>query len=94
MSSVITLSSSEKSELTGISRLTWIILPSRGRARLGPGCATEHRMDYHDYLREEAAKYRRLAEEASDDFIKKELLDLALVCEEVADTIEDRLTGG
>jgi hypothetical protein len=51
-------------------------------------------MDYHDYLREEAAKYRRLADEASDDFIKKELLDLALVCEEVADTIEDRLTGG
>ena len=51
-------------------------------------------MDYDDYLREEAAKYRRLAEQATDDFIRKELLELALVCEEVADAIEDRLTGG
>ena len=51
-------------------------------------------MDYDDFLREEAAKYRRLSEEAKDDFIKKELLELALVCEEVAETIEDRLTGG
>ena len=51
-------------------------------------------MDYDDYLREEAAKYRRLAEQATDDFIKKELLELAVVCEEVANTIEDRLTGG
>ena len=51
-------------------------------------------MDYDDYLREEAVKYRRLADEAKDDFIKKELLELAVVCEEVANTIEDRLTGG
>ena len=51
-------------------------------------------MDYDDYLREEAAKYRRLAEQAKDDFIKKELLELAVICEEVANTIEDRLTGG
>jgi hypothetical protein len=51
-------------------------------------------MDYDDYLREEAAKYRRLAEQSQDDFIKKELLELAVVCEEVANTIEDRLTGG
>ena len=51
-------------------------------------------MDYDDYLREEAAKYRRLAEQSQDDFIKKELLELAVICEEVANTIEDRLTGG
>ena len=51
-------------------------------------------MDYDDYLREEAAKYRHLAEQANDDFIRKELLELALVCEEVANAIEDRLTGG
>ena len=51
-------------------------------------------MDYDDYLREEAVKYRRLADEAKDDFIKKELLELAVVCEEVANSIEDRLTGG
>jgi hypothetical protein len=51
-------------------------------------------MDYDDYLRAEAAKYRHLADEAADEFIKKELLELALVCEEAADAIEDRLTGG
>ncbi len=51
-------------------------------------------MDYDDYLREEATKYRRLAEQTKDDFIKKELLELAVVCEEVANSIEDRLTGG
>ena len=51
-------------------------------------------MDYDDYLREEAAKYRRLAEQSQDDFIKKELLELAVICEEVANTIEDRQTGG
>ncbi len=51
-------------------------------------------MDYDDYLREEATKYRQLAEQTKDDFIKKELLELAVVCEEVANSIEDRLTGG
>jgi hypothetical protein len=51
-------------------------------------------MDYDDYLREEAVKYRRLAEKATDDFIKKELLELAVVCEDVANTIEDRMTAG
>ena len=51
-------------------------------------------MEYHEYLRDQAAKYRQLAEKAEDPFIIKELLDLATICEEVADNIEDRLTGG
>jgi hypothetical protein len=51
-------------------------------------------MEYDDYLRDQAAQYRRLAEEAQDPFVKKELLELATICEEVANTIEDRLTGG
>jgi hypothetical protein len=51
-------------------------------------------MDWSDYLRDEAAKYRRLAETAEDPFVKQEFLDLAAVCEEVADDIEDRRTGG
>ncbi len=41
-------------------------------------------MNYDDYLREEAAKHRKLAEEAADPLIKQELLELAAVCEEVA----------
>ena len=41
----------------------------------------------------EAAKYR-LAEKAEDLSIKQELLDLAVVCEDVASNIEDRIPEG
>jgi hypothetical protein len=34
-------------------------------------------MHYSDYLREQSAKYRQLAETAEDDFVKQELLELA-----------------
>jgi hypothetical protein len=51
-------------------------------------------MDWGDYLRDEAAKYRQLAETAEDPLVKQELRDLAAVCEDVANHIEDRLTGG
>jgi hypothetical protein len=51
-------------------------------------------MDWDDYLRDEAAMYRLVAEETANVFGKQELLDLAAVCEEVANSIEDRLTGG
>src|SRR2546422_8599928 len=46
-------------------------------------------MDWVDYLRDQAAKYRQLAETAEDPPIKQELLDLAAICEEVANNIED-----
>src|SRR5262249_54135520 len=51
-------------------------------------------MDWDDYLRHEAAMYRQLAEKSENVFGKQELLDLAAVCEEVANNIEDRLTVG
>jgi hypothetical protein len=51
-------------------------------------------MDWGDYLRDEAAKYRQLAETAEDPLVKQELLDLAAVCEEVANNIDDRLPRG
>jgi hypothetical protein len=38
-------------------------------------------------------KYRQLAEQADDPVIKTELLELASVCDEVANNIEDHLTG-
>jgi hypothetical protein len=41
-----------------------------------------------------AAKYRQLAETAEDPLVKQELLDLAAVCEEVANNIDDRLPSG
>jgi len=51
-------------------------------------------MDWGDYLRDEAAQYRQLAETAEDLVVKQELLDLAAICEEVANNIEDRLPSG
>ena len=51
-------------------------------------------MDWDDYLRDEAAIYRQLSERPEHICDKQELVDLAVVCEEVANSIEDRLTGG
>ena len=51
-------------------------------------------MDWADYLRDQAAKNRQLAEQTDDPVIKNEMLELASVCEEVANDIEDHLTGG
>jgi hypothetical protein len=51
-------------------------------------------MEWADYLRNEAAKYRQLAEQTDDPVIKNEMLELASVCEEVANNFEDGLTGG
>jgi len=53
-----------------------------------------HGMELDDYLRDQASNYRQLACESTDDEVKEELLDLAAACDEVANNIEDRLTGG
>jgi len=44
-------------------------------------------MDWPDYLRDQAAKCRQLAEQTDGPVIKNEMLELASVCEEVARTI-------
>jgi hypothetical protein len=46
-------------------------------------------MEYSEYLPDEAAKHRSLAEKTVDPTIKPELLELAAVCEEVGDRIDD-----
>jgi hypothetical protein len=51
-------------------------------------------MHYSDYLREQAAKYRQLAETAEDAFAKQEFLELASVCEGVANEVDDRRASG
>lgn len=66
----------------------------RRMARFAFGVETGCHMDWADYLRDEAAKYRQLAKAAEDLSIKQELLDLAAVCEEAADNIEDRMPSG
>jgi hypothetical protein len=50
--------------------------------------------DWPDCVRGQAALYRNLAEQTDDPVVNHELLALAFVCDEVADNIEDHLTGG
>ncbi len=57
-------------------------------------CEARPSMDWDDYFRQQAAMYRQLAEKTEDTFIKQELLDLAAVCEEVANNIEDGRASG
>jgi len=45
-------------------------------------------------MAQQATMYRQLAEKAEEPVVKQELLELADVCEEVANNIEDRLTSG
>jgi hypothetical protein len=59
-------------------------------------CSTtaEHCMHNSDYYREEAVKYRELAEMAKDAAMKQELLELAAACEGIADNIDDLRASG
>jgi hypothetical protein len=50
--------------------------------------------DLFNYLRDQAAMYRKFVERAVDPLVKTELRALASVCDEIADNIEDHLTGG
>jgi hypothetical protein len=59
-----------------------------------PNAAYYAAMDWPDYLRDQAAMYRQLAEQADDPIVKNELLELASVCDEIANNIEDDMTGG
>jgi hypothetical protein len=60
----------------------------------GCGLSRVRHMDLDDYLRDEAAKYRKLAAETADELKKRELLELAVICDEAAEKIEDRMTAG
>jgi hypothetical protein len=49
--------------------------------------------DWLNYLRDQAATYRKLVNRVDDPLVKTELLALASACEEIAANIEDYLTG-
>jgi hypothetical protein len=49
--------------------------------------------DLLNYLRDQSAMCRKFVEQADDPLVKTELRALASVCEEIADNIEDHLTG-
>ena len=51
-------------------------------------------MDYSDYLREQAAEYRQLAEASGDPALREDLFESAAICEEVANDVDDRRAGG
>lgn len=51
-------------------------------------------MHNSDYMREEAARYRKLAETACDTKLRAEFLELADICDEVALKIDDLRASG
>ena len=51
-------------------------------------------MHNSDYLREQAAEYRHLAEQAEDAAIKVDLFETAIILEEVANDIDARRASG
>ena len=51
-------------------------------------------MHNSDYYREQATKYRELAEKAKEPAAKQEFLELAATCEDVADKIDDCRASG
>lgn len=51
-------------------------------------------MHYSDFWREEAARYRSLAEGANDDSARAEFSELADVCEAYANQIDDMRASG
>ena len=53
-----------------------------------------HMHEHSDYLREQATKYRELAAKADDAVAKQEFCELAKVCEEVANDMDDRRVSG
>jgi hypothetical protein len=50
--------------------------------------------EHSDYLREQAAKYLEQAKKEEDSSAIKELLQLATICEEVANDMDDRRVSG
>jgi hypothetical protein len=50
--------------------------------------------EHSDYLREQATKYLELAAQANDPVAKQEFCELAKVCEEVANDMDDRRVSG
>jgi hypothetical protein len=50
--------------------------------------------EHSDYLREQAAKYLEQSKKEEDSSAKKELMQLATVCEEVANDMDDRRMSG
>jgi hypothetical protein len=51
-------------------------------------------MEYSDYLRDQAAEYRRLADQSDDPIEKEDLFESAAIYEMVANDLDDRRAAG
>jgi hypothetical protein len=51
-------------------------------------------MEYSDYLRDQAAEYRRLAGQSEDPIEKEDLFESAAIYEMVANDLDDRRAAG
>lgn len=51
-------------------------------------------MEDATFWREQGVKFRERARTVTDDVLLAELLELAAICEEVAESIEDRAPAG
>jgi hypothetical protein len=51
-------------------------------------------MEDAEFWRAQGVKFRERASTVSDDALAEELLELAAICEEVAESIEDRAPAG
>jgi hypothetical protein len=51
-------------------------------------------MEYSDYLRDQAAEYRRLADSSDNPREKEDLFESAAIYEMVADDLDDRRPAG
>jgi DNA-binding transcriptional regulator/RsmH inhibitor MraZ len=65
-----------------------------GSLRAGTTFGRGHMHEHSDYLRDQATKFWELAAQANDPVTKQELCELARVCEEVADDMDDRRVSG
>jgi len=65
-----------------------------GSLRAGTTFGRGHMHEHSDYLRDQATKFWELAAQANDPVAKQELCELARVCEEVADDMDDRRVSG
>jgi hypothetical protein len=87
----IKLDSAATTKLAGYLAIATLVCAILGAA---PSSSVLCAMVLADYLRDQAVMYRQLAERSDDPVVKNEMLELASICEEVANNIEDHLTGG
>ena len=87
----LSLSRRDQTRVTRVRRGGMRRLQMKGSCQVRKGGSE---MEYSDYLREQAAEYRQLAEASGDPTERQDLFESAAICDEVADQVDDRRAGG